>query len=230
MTIHPHEQLGHLERVQYFLAFRHPIMKHLLLVLTERFELGHEHQALSDIITNLPNLIPPLDNLASLDGGDVQFLHQYAGDGMALGLEEELVGLTARPEGHLCNGRWGGVPFQLVQMKGQFLLPPPSVIAVHLPKSLEDRTDLLLLRRPPLDHFAQLPFRLLPLPIDQRRLVGNVGQMTFQSFVLGLEGRQTRFGVLEPRLLLLAIRGRGGRRGGRFVRGGGVHGGREGRR
>lgn len=82
-------------------------MKDLLLVLTERLEFGHEHQALADIVTDLTDLVSALDDLASLDGCNVQFLHQYTSNGIALGLEEELIGLAAGPEGHLGDGRRG---------------------------------------------------------------------------------------------------------------------------
>ena len=108
MVINPHQKLGHLQRIQNLLTFRHPIMKHLLLVLTQRFELGHEHQALADVVANLSYLVPPLHDFAALDWRNVQLLHQYAGNGIALGLEEELIRLAAGPEGHLGDGRGGG--------------------------------------------------------------------------------------------------------------------------
>ena len=83
-------------------------MKYLLLVLAQRLEPAHEDEALADIVAHGPNLIPPLDDLAALDRGDVQLLHEDARDWMTPWLEKELVRLAARPEGHLGDGRGGG--------------------------------------------------------------------------------------------------------------------------
>ena len=108
MVVDPHQQSRDLERVQYLLTFRHPIAEHLLLVLAQRLEPDHEDEALADVVAHGPDLVPSFDDLAALDWGDVQFLHEDSRDWMTPWLEKELVRLAARPEGHLGDGRGGG--------------------------------------------------------------------------------------------------------------------------
>mmetsp|Transcript_13891 Transcript_13891/g.33134 ORF Transcript_13891/g.33134 Transcript_13891/m.33134 type:complete len:203 (-) Transcript_13891:388-996(-) len=193
-------------------------MKYLLLVLAQRLEPAHEDEALADVVAHGPDLIPPLDDLAALDRGDVQFLHEDSRDGMTPGLKEELVRLAARPECHLGDGRGRGETFQLLQMKCQLLVPPPAVVAVHLSKLFQNRTNLPLICLPFCHHAGQFPLRLGPLFVDQSGGVGDVGEMTLEGLVLGLESRVSGGRVLQPGFLLLA----GGFRRGVGRRGGGI--------